>query len=195
MQEISAEIIGKYKQLCRLLISYNDFKHAADVAHFYMKGDYEVDRVEWDGDDYFERKIIGEAMNSAMIIAYARPFSGNDKAASFKIPDLPKRYFRQLDEKGRQVHELIIKDRNFRMAHSDSRAWELALQVLEIGNGKDLLMLVHEDTRAPLSKDTILTLISNCNIFMDAIIEARKDLEKQLQEYLPKVQVSDDNDG
>ena len=189
MQEISAEIIGKYKQLCRLLISYNDFKHAADVAHFYMKGDYEVDRVEWDGDDYFERKIIGEAMNSAMIIAYARPFSGNDKAASFKIPDLPKRYFRQLDEKGRQVHELIIKDRNLRIAHSDSRAWELALQVLEIGNGKNLLMPVHEDTRAPLSKDTILTLISNCNIFMDAIIEARKDLEKQLQKYLPKVQV------
>ena len=56
-------------------------------------------------------------------------------------------------------------------------------------------MPVHEDTRAPLSKDTILTLISNCNIFMDAIIEARKDLEKQLQEYLPKVQVSDDDDG
>ena len=195
MQEISPEIIGKYKQLCRLLISYNDFKHAADVAHFYMKGDYEVDRVEWDGDDYFERRTIGEALNCAMSIAYARPFSGNDKAVSFKIPDLPKRYFRQLDEKGRQAHELIIEDRNFRMAHSDSRGWELVPQVLEIGNGKNILIPVHEDTRAPLSKDTIQTLISNCNIFMDAIIEARKDLEEQLQEYLPKVQVSDNDAG
>jgi len=195
MQEIPAEIIGKYKQLCRLLISYNDFKHAADVAHFYLEGDYEVDRVEWDGDDYFERKIIGEAMNCAMIIAYARPFSGSDKGASFKIPDLPDRYFRQLDKKGRQAHELIIKDRNLRMAHSDSRAWDLGLQVLEIGDGRNLLMLAHEDTRAPLSRDTILTLISNCNTFMDAIIEARKDLEEQLQEYLPKIQVSDNDDG
>ena len=146
MQEISPEIIGKYKQLCRLLISYNDFKHASDVAHLYVNGDYEVDRVEWDGDDYFEKRTIGEALNCAMIVAYARPFSGNDKAASFKIPDLPKRYFRQLVEKGRQAHELIIERRNFQMAHSDSRAWELVPQVLEIGkahsSGKRILPLV-----------------------------------------------------
>ena len=102
---------------------------------------------------------------------------------------------RQLDEKGRQAHELIIEDRNIRMAHSDSRAWELVPQALEIGNGKNVLIPVHEDTRAPLSKDTIQTLISNCTIFMDAIIEARKDLEEQLHEYLPKVQASDNDDG
>ena len=63
MQDISPEITGKYKQLCRLLISYNDFKHAADIAHFYNKGYYEVDRVEWYGDDYFEKRTIGEALN------------------------------------------------------------------------------------------------------------------------------------
>jgi len=134
-------------------------------------------------------------MNAAMIIAYARPFSGNDKAASFKIPDLPKRYLRKLDKQGKQVHELIIKNRNFRMAHSDSRAWDLVPQVLEIPNGRNLIMPVHEDTREPLSKDAISTLISNCNLFMDAILEARKDLEEQLQEYLPKLQVSDSNDS
>ena len=130
-----------------------------------------------------------------MIVAYARPFSGNDKEASFKIPDLPKRYVKQLDEKGRKAYELIIEHRNLQMAHSDSRAWELVPQVLEIDNGKNVVLPVHEDTRAPLSKDTIQTLISNYNIFMASIIEARKDLEEQLQEYLPKVQVSDSKDG
>ena len=195
MNDISAEIAGKYKQLCRLLISYNDFKHAADIAHFYLEGDYEVDRGEWDGDNYYQRRVIGEAMNCAMIVAYARPFSGNDRASSLKIPDLPGRYIRHVDNKGRQIHEIILKDRNIRMAHSDSKAWNLNPQVLEIERGKSLIVPVHEDTRVPLSSGEIQTLISNCNIFMEAIIEAREDLEKQVKEYLPKTKLKNEDDG
>jgi len=190
MEHISPEIIGKYKQLCRILISYNDFKHASDAAHFYLRGDYEVDRIEWGGDGYFEKKTIGEALNCAMIISYSRPFSGNDKKTSFKIPDLPSKYIRQLDEKGLKAHELIIERRNLQLAHSDSRGWELVPQVLEIGNREILVIPTHNDTLAPLSKDTMEELISNCTIFMDSILEARRDLEEQVREYLPKVKVS-----
>ena len=195
MQGISPEINNKYKQLCRLLISYNDFKHAADVGHFYLKGDYEVDRAEWSGNDYFEKRTIGEALNYAMIVAYARPFSGNDKTASCKIPDLPKKYIRKLNEKGRTAHELIIERRNRQMAHSDSCAWNLVPQTLDIGNRKNVVIPIHDDTLAPLSKEIIQDLISNCNIFMDSIIEARKDFEEQLQDYLPKTQVSGRENG
>ena len=190
----SLEIIGKWKQLCRLLISYNDFKHAADIAHYYLEGDYELDREEWADGDYYQRRVMGEAMNCAMIIAYARPFSGNDKAALEKIPDLPSRYVRSLDERGRQVHELIIKDQNSRMAHSDSDAWEMIPQVLELGEGRELIAPVHNDTLAPLSKDDIRILMSNCNIFMESIMEAREDLERQLQGYLPELKVLDEGD-
>ncbi len=80
-------------------------------------------------------RVIGEAMNCAMIIAYARPFSGNDKAALEKIPDFPGRYVRHLDERGRQVHELVIKDRNNKMAHSDSDALKMITQAIELGGG------------------------------------------------------------
>lgn len=195
MPNVSAEIIGKWKQLCRLLISYNDFRHAADIAHYYLEGDYEVDRVEWDGGDYYKRRVIGEAMNCAMIVAYARPFSGNDKAALEKIADLTGRYVRHLDERGREVHDLIIKDRNSRMAHSDSDAWQMIPQVLELGIGRKLVAPVHNDTREPLSKDDIRTLMSNCDIFMASIIAARQELEKQIEDYLPVLQESEEEGG
>lgn len=195
MQEISDEIKGKWRQLCRLLISYNDFKQSADIAHFYLEGDYDVDRIEWDGDDNYKRRVIGEAMNSAMIISYARPFSGNDKKTIEKIPDLPGKYVRHLDKRGRQVHELVIKDRNSKMAHSDSDANIMIPQVLDLGKGRKLVVPFHSDTQAPLSKENIRILLSNCNIYMKSIIKARMDLEGQLQGYLHLLPVTNEDGG
>jgi hypothetical protein len=194
-KNIPDEILGKSKQLQRLLISYNDFKHASEVGHYFLEGDYYVDRVEWDEGDYYERRIIGEAMNCAMIVSYSRPFSGNDKTALFKIPDLPGRYVRQLDKNGRETHRSILKDRNFIMAHSDSRAWDLNLQFIEVAKGKKILLFDHEDTRAPMSKENIETLISNCNLFMDSIIEARQSLEEELYKFFKKYQAGDNIDA
>jgi len=111
MSEITPEIEGKWRQLCRLLISYNDFKHASDLVHFFTDGDYVVDRVEWDSGNYYERKTIGEALNEALLVSYARPFSGNDKNTENKIPDLPGRYLRFLDKKGIDAHQLALSKR------------------------------------------------------------------------------------
>ncbi|HED39679.1 MAG TPA: hypothetical protein ENJ13_04545 [Chromatiales bacterium] len=116
---VTPEINGKWKQLCRLLISYNDFKHASDIAHFYLEGDYVVDRNEWGGKDYFQKRVIGEALNSGMIISYARPFSGNDKSSESKVPDLPRRYLRLLSEENKKVHDDLMEARNISVAHSE----------------------------------------------------------------------------
>ncbi len=195
MSELSPEAGGKWKQLCRLLISYNDFKHAADVAHLYLNGDFDVDREEWDGGDYYERRVTGEAMNGAMIVSYARPFSGNDKAVKEKIPDIPGRYLRSLNENELRVHKNIISARNKKVAHSDSEAWEMVPHQLEMDEGRRKVVPVCNDTLRPLPKEDIRTLLSICDTFMSAIIDERKELEKQLNEYFPEMLVAESENG
>jgi len=195
MPELSPEAEGKWKQLCRLLISYNDFKHASSVAHFYLNGDFDVDREEWDGGDYYERRVTGEAMNSAMIVSYARPFSGNDKAVKEKIPDLPGRYLRLLDENELRVHKNILSSRNKRVAHSDSEAWEMMPYQLEMAEGRKRVVPVCNDTLRPLPKEDIRTLVSICGTFMNAIVDERKELETQLDVYFPEMLVAESENG
>lgn len=195
MSELSPEAGGKWKQLCRLLISYNDFKHAADVAHLYLNGDFDVDREEWDGGDYYERRVTGEAMNGTMIVSYARPFSGNDKAVKEKIPDIPGRYLRLLNENELRVHKTILNARNKKVAHSDSEAWEMVPYLLEINEEKKHVFPVCNDILRPLPKEVIRTLVSICDTFMSAIIDERKELEKQLNEYFPEMLVAEPEKG
>ena len=177
-----------------MLISYNDFKHVSDIANYYIDGDYVVDRHEWGGDDYYEKKIIGEALNSGIIVSYARPFSGNDKKVTNKIPDLSGKYVRLLDEDSKKIHKLVLSKRNKTVAHSDSDAWEMAPHTLSLKKGRTLVP-ISNDTLAPLSIEEMKAILSNCGTFMDAIIEERQVLEMQLQEYLPEVGIYDENNG
>lgn len=187
MTQVTPEIEGKWRQLRRLLISYNDFKHASDIAHYFTECNYVVDRTEWDGDDYYEKKTKGEALNEALLVSYGRPFSGNDKTVENKIPDLPGRYLRLLDKKGKAVHQLALSRRNKIVAHSDSDAWEMAPHTLRFDNGRVIIAPISNDTLAPLSVEEMFIISSNCGVFMDAILEERKALEVAIETHLPEV--------
>ena len=46
-----------------------------------------------------------------------------------------------------------------------------------------------------MKQDDVRNLISNCEVFMKAVIEERTHLEKELEEYLPELQVFEEHDG
>lgn len=177
------------------MISYNDFKHMVDIAYLYLNGNFDVNREEWGEGDYYEKRVTGEAMNSAMVISYMRPFSGNDKSATEKIPDLPGRYLRLLNDNGTHVHEKAIKARNNRVAHSDSEVWKMVPHILALDEDGRMVAPVHNDTLRPFSREEIQTLMSNCEIFMKEIIDERKKLETQLDKFFPELSVMEKENG
>ncbi len=195
MAELTREEEGKWKQYQRLLISYNDFKQASDIAYYFINGDYVVDREEWGGDDYYEKRIIGEALNVGVIVSYARPFSGNDKKSKRKIPDMPQKYIRLLADNEKQIHKLVLERRNTTVAHSDSDAWDMAPHTLTLSKGNKMVLPISNDVFAPLTIEEMKIVCRNCTIFMDAIIEERKSLEEQFVKYLPEVGIWDENNG
>ena len=46
-----------------------------------------------------------------MIIAYARPFSGNE-GSSVMLPELPERFLKLFTPEERDLHKLVMQDRN-----------------------------------------------------------------------------------
>ncbi len=67
---ITPESEGKLQQLYRLLMSLSDFKQASLIALYILENKLH------DREDHEWGRILHEALNCAMIIAYCRPFSG-----------------------------------------------------------------------------------------------------------------------
>lgn len=108
---MTAELDGKMRKLKRLILSYADFKHAKIASSIIL--------TEQLHDKYpSESYVILEALNCSMIVAYCRPFSGNDSS----VPDLPGRLPRCLSSDEREIHDLVMHDRNKALDHSDADA-------------------------------------------------------------------------
>src|SRR5207249_10924551 len=81
-------------------MSYIDFQQAHNIAHLILRDRlHERLRDPGPGD-----RFLIQGLNCAMIVAYCRPFSGNDRRAAVKIPDLPTRFLRVLTEEERWLH-------------------------------------------------------------------------------------------
>lgn len=109
-------------RLLRVLISaYGDFMQAAWIAGYILdaKLQHKVDRLR--GMPRHRTKLLWEALNCAMVVSYARPFSPG--RSSSKATHLPNRIVRNLSAAERELHDTILADRNGVMAHSDPDAW------------------------------------------------------------------------
>jgi hypothetical protein len=84
-KNLSPEIRGKLRQFYRLLLSYGDFKQAHYISS------YILDEKLHNSEDV---RLL-EALNCAMIIAYCRPFSGNEQS-DIKILYLPASFLKGL---------------------------------------------------------------------------------------------------
>ena len=172
-----AELQGKYRQFLRVLMSYVDFEQAYAIASLILEQDLHARYPK-------ENRILLEALNCSMIVAYCRPFSGNDSAAAYKVPDLPERFLRQLSEAEREIHDVVMADRNRVLAHSDSEAWNMRPHYVRTGR-HDILLPLHNNVHTPLLREPTERLRALCEKMREAMFEERIRLEAELGPHLP----------
>jgi hypothetical protein len=177
-EKLSAEIRWKLRKFYRLLLSSGDFKQAHYIASYIL--DEKLHASE-------DRRLL-EALNCAMIVAYCRPFSGNDRAINTKIPDLPESFLRDLSAAEKEIHEVVLQDRNTVLAHSDSMAHDLQPKVWVIRDRK-ILMPEKNDTRAPLTKEATKTFKSLSLRLRDKVLKERMKLEPELIDYFEQIPI------
>jgi hypothetical protein len=180
--ERSPEIQGKLRHFSRVLMSYIDFQQAGSIAHL-MDGEYERLIKPEPGNRFFL-----QALNCAMILAYCRPFSGNDRGAAVRIPGLPTRFLRVLTEDERVLHEVVMKDRDERLAHSDSAAWEMEPVVLRLRNGREVMIPLHHSVHAPLTREATQRLRDMAGKLQEECFGERRRLEPELRPHFRVVE-------
>ncbi len=166
---IGPELRGKLRKFYRLLISRRDFKQAHDFASYIL------------GNRLHDSKDCRplEAFNCAMIIAYSRPFSGNDRRVEKKVPDLPVSLLKGLSQAEKEMHEVVMSDRNTAFAHSDSSTIDLQPEIWTIADKKFLVPWAN-DTTAPLTRDATEVFQALAKKMMWKVLEERMRLEEEL---------------
>ncbi len=177
-KNLSPEIRNKIRQFYRLLMSYGDFKQAHYIAS------YILDEKLHDSEDM---RLL-EALNCAMIISYCRPFSGNDRNTDIKIPDLPASFVKGISEDEKEIHEVVMADRNTLMAHSDSSAHDLRPEVWKIKEHK-IMMPWKNDTKAPLTKEATLIFQSLAKKMWYKVIIEHKKREPEMLQYFTEIEM------
>lgn len=174
-----AELAGKFRQFQRALISYVDFQQSVSIAELILGQNLHEEYPR-------ENRILLEALNSAMIVAYCRPFSGNRG----EVPDLPERFIRDLSDEEREIHEVAMDDRNRVLAHSDGGAWEITPGYLEL-HGHDLLLPYHRGVHRPLLREPTERLRDLALRLREAVFTERVRLEEELHTHLPRFESSE----
>jgi hypothetical protein len=173
----------KVRLLRRILVSYNDFKQATDISSHILAANLHRDYPE-------KNRHILQALNCAMIIAYARPFSGNTGSKTM-LAALPERFLGGFASDERALHQVVMKDRNEVLAHSDHSAWLLRLSVIRSAGRNPTLVPLHRDTRAPLDKKHTRMFKDMAHKLMDAVFAERRALETELVDVLPTLWLED----
>ena len=159
-KDLPPEIQGKLGQFHRILMSYTDFYQAKRITDYILQNDLYANPDR--------NRILLQALNCAAIIAYCRPFSGNDPGDTLKVHDLSARCLNVLSEVETAAHKLVMQDRNTRLAHSDPKAWQMEPQILRNRSG-DFLLPIHNDVHAPLTDENMKILNGMCAKLMGAV--------------------------
>lgn len=178
--EPSPEIRGRLRYFNRVLMSYIDFQQAHNIAHVILRDRlHERLRDPGPGD-----RFLLQGLNCAMIVAYCRPFSGNDRRRrAVKIPDLPARFLRILTEEERWLHGVVMEDRDSRLAHSDSEAWEMEPVVYRSAGGHEMLTPMHHLVHEPLTREATECFCGMADKLREACFAERRRLEPELRPY------------
>ncbi len=181
--ELPAEIFGKFRQFNRVLMSYVDFQQAAGIAGCIVNENLH--------ERYPRDRFLLQGLNCAMIVAYCRPFSGNDKGAAVKIPDLPPKILQVFTPEEWEIHAAVMEDRNTVLAHSDSRAWEPRPQIHRV-RGRDIVVPMFNYAHAPLTRAVTEQFVVMCDKLREACFEERVRLEPELKPYLPVIEYDEE---
>lgn len=171
----------------RVLMSYTDFYQAKRIS------DQLLGSQTYPGEPN-ENRTLYEALNCAAIVAYCRPFSGNESSDT-TLAVLPQRFLKVLTEEERGLHKVVMTDRNTVLAHSDSEAWEMEPTVFRLGNGKEMLAPMHNPVHAPLTREAMTTFSSMCAKLMEEVFKERQRLEPIVWKFLRVIDVTNEEAG
>ncbi len=173
---LTPELKGKMRQYKRILLSYADFKHAKLASSYILDSQLHENYPEGS-------YIILEALNCSMIVAYCRPFSGNASRATDSVPDLSSRLLRVLSPDEREIHNVVMQDRNKALAHSDDEALQVEPVIWQVA-GRDMVLPLKNWGLAPLTKEATFIFRSAAEKLFIATMEERQRLEPELMPYL-----------
>jgi hypothetical protein len=172
--KMTPEVAPKLRLFNRILMSYIDFRQAAEIAHHII--DLKLH------DQHPRDRFLLQGLNCGMIVAYCRPFLDSSKRGGAKIPRLPTGALRTLTPEEQELHTVAMADRNTALAHSDPDAWALEPQILR-ARGKDLFIPLHNDVHAPLTPTATELLGRMCGKLMAWCWDERLRLEPELTPY------------
>ncbi len=183
---LSDEQFGKLRLFNRILISYNDFKQAHEIAALLLDGDLYRNYPT-------ENLVLVIALNMAAVVAYSRPFinSGSDLAHN----RLPGRALRILNAEELELHETVIKNRNTMMAHSDADANVAIPLVMETDRGPMVIPKNASPYAMPLLPKAMRLLGEMAIKLQEHCFALRQEMEPEVISFLPRVQAEMPDDA
>jgi hypothetical protein len=176
---LSDEQFGRLRLLNRILISYNDFRQAFEIASLLLDGDLYRNFPR-------ENRQLVIALNMAAVVAYSRPFlnSGGELAHN----RLPGRLFRDFNAAELNIHEQVLNDRNTMMAHSDADANVSIPVVIETDQGPVVIPNNASAYATPLSPEAMQLLRAMALKLQEKCFALRQEMEPDVIPLLPRVQ-------
>lgn len=179
---IEIEIDEELRFFNRLLLSYNDFRQAHEVASVLVEGDYY--------EKYPENRTIVHALNLAAIVAYARPFKNS--RGELALRKLPDEILNGFSEEQLELHSQIIADRDTMMAHSDADANGAMPHSLDLGHRKILLPVNASPYATPLLSEAMSNLAEMAFDLQEKVFSMRQEMEPSIINRVPVAKVEDD---
>jgi hypothetical protein len=107
------------------------------------------------------------ALETAMVVCYARPFGRNDG-----IGTLPDKYAPQ-DERGRAMHDVLLLLRRKVYAHTDAESGRSLTGTIGLGSGRDR----YGERWFSINRDALPATIALCEAQAERFIEAARGAE------------------
>ena len=178
---MNEKIQNEIRLFNRLLMSYNDFKQAHEISTYLLENKlYESYPAE--------NRTLVIGLNMAAIVAYSRPFSSNRGALAQRR--IPLDILDVLTEEEREVHDIVITDRNTMMAHSDADANDSFPLVLATGNSKIVVPMNASPYANPLLPEAMKVLSEMSLKLQEEVFDRRQKMEPNLIEHLPVKQAA-----
>jgi len=183
---LTNEQFGKLRLFNRILISYNDFKQAHEIASLLIDGDFYRDYPR-------KNRHLVIALNMAAVVAYSRPFlnSGSELAHN----RLPGRLLRNLNAEELELHKTVLEDRNTMMAHSDADANGAIPLVIETSRGPIVIPKNASAYATPLLPEAMQLLSTLALKLRERCFTLRQEMEPRVIPFLPRAQVEPPDDA
>lgn len=157
----------------RIIQTIDDLDHARECADQILKRNLHS-AADWD-----DKRLL-RGLNTAMIVSYARPFSGN-RGAEDVCKNLPKSYLDIFSAEQLKFHRLLIESRNRDHAHSDPEGRSIRVRVEESERMK-FVIPVSRDAFAPLPLESVCRVVELVECMLSKLAKEYGRIETKLKD-------------